>query len=108
MILFSLSITSCGLKHLGPEVRPDGVYFTFHAPAAKRVVIAGSFNQWGVHKNVLAGPDNDGVWSIILLLPPGRYEYLFFVDGKDWKLDPGTPWVDDGFGNKNSIIVIEK
>ncbi len=100
--------TSCAPKHLGPEVRRDGVHFTFHAPAARSVVIAGSFNQWSVRKDVLAGPDNNGVWSIILPLPQGRYEYLFYVDRKEWKPDPGTTWVDDGFGGKNSVLRVEK
>ncbi len=108
LILLYFTAVSCAPKHLGPEVRRDGVYFTFQAPAARNVVIAGSFNQWSVRKDVLAGPDNNGVWSITLPLPWGRYEYLFFVDQKEWKLDPGTAWVVDGFGGKNSVLRVEK
>lgn len=105
-ILLYLSLAGCAPKYLGPEVRRDGVYFSLYAPAAKSVAIAGSFNQWDVHRDALAGPGNQGVWNIILPLPVGRYEYLFFIDEKEWKLDPGTPWVDDGFGGKNSVVVI--
>jgi 1,4-alpha-glucan branching enzyme len=108
VILFSLFVTGCELRHPGPEVRRDGVYFSFYSPAAKSVVIAGSFNQWDVRKDSLAGPDKNGIWSIILPLPVGRYEYLYLEDGKEWKLDPGALPVDDGFGGKNSVVVIEK
>src|SRR5689334_20126857 len=92
-ILLSLSIAGCEPKQWGPQVRGDGVYFSINAPAAKHVVIAGSFNQWNVDADKLAGPDQSGVWSITLPLPVGRYEYLFFIDKKKWMLDPGTPWV---------------
>jgi hypothetical protein len=33
----------------------------------------------------------DGVWELRLVLPPGRYEYVFLVDGRFWKLDPNNP-----------------
>lgn len=105
--LLSISITGCEPKHLGPQVRRDGVYFSYYAPAAKHIAIAGRFNQWDVDADVLTGPDRNGVWSIILPLPAGRYEYLYYVD-KDWKLDPETPSVDDGFGGRNSVVVIGK
>lgn len=108
LMLFAVSITGCGPRHLGPEVRPEGVYFPFYAPEARSIAIAGSFNQWDVHRNMLTGPDKNGVWTIILRLPEGRYEYLFFINKKEWRLDPGAPRADDGFGGKNSVVVIEK
>jgi 1,4-alpha-glucan branching enzyme len=106
LILFSLSIVSCAPRHFGPEMTRDGVFFSFYAPAAKSVTIAGSFNAWDIRKDSLAGPDNNGVWTIVLSLSPGRYEYLFIVDGKDWQPDPSVPAVDDGFGGKNSVLLV--
>lgn len=107
LAVFLLSIAGCAQKRLGPEITKDGVLFTFYAPMAKSVTISGSFNAWDVHKDRLSGPDKSGVWSVVIPLPEGRYEYLFIVDGK-WLPDPSVPAVDDGFGGKNSVVVIEK
>ena len=107
LAVFLLSIAGCAQKRLGPEITKDGVLFTFYAPTAKSVTISGSFNAWDVHKDRLSGPDKSGVWSVVIPLREGRYEYLFIVDGK-WLPDPSVPAVDDGFGGKNSVVVIEK
>jgi 1,4-alpha-glucan branching enzyme len=108
LMLFSVSIIGCEPRLPGPEVRRDGVHFSLYSPEAKNIAIAGSFNQWDVRKDMLTGPDKNGVWTIILPLPEGRYEYLFFINKKEWRLDPATPLADDGFGGKNSVVVIEK
>jgi 1,4-alpha-glucan branching enzyme len=106
LLFICISLTGCGPGRLGPEERLEGVYFPFYAPEARSIAIAGSFNQWDFSKDILIGPDKHGVWSIILPLPAGRYEYLFVVNGKEWKLDPGAPPVDDGLGGRNSVVVI--
>jgi 1,4-alpha-glucan branching enzyme len=108
LILLLLSIVNCAPKRLGPEITTDGILFHFYAPSAKSVTISGSFNAWDTHKNRLSGPDNNGVWYIVIPLPEGRYEYLFIVDGKKWQPDPSVPEVDDGFGGKNSVLLIGK
>lgn len=106
ILFFCSLISACGPKHLGPELTKEGVSFTFYAPSAKSVTISGSFNAWDIHKNRLSGADNNGVWNIIIPLPEGRYEYLFIVDGKKWQPDPSVPEVDDGFGGKNSVLLV--
>ena len=106
LLFFFLSLTGCASRHLGPEERLEGVYFPFYAPEARSIAISGSFNQWDFSKDILVGPDKHGVWSIILPLPMGRYEYLFVINGKAWMLDPGAPSVDDGLGGRNSVVVI--
>ncbi|MDA8078687.1 MAG: glycogen-binding domain-containing protein [Nitrospiraceae bacterium] len=86
----------------------DGVRFSIKAPDAKKVAIAGSFNQWDTEKDTLAGPDEEGRWSIVLPLAEGRYEYLFFIDSGKWVADPDSPSADDGLGGKNSVFVLKK
>jgi len=105
LVVILLSITGCVPKSLGPEITKDGVFFSFYAPTAKSVTISGSFNAWDVHKDRMSGPDKSGVWSDVIPLPEGRYEYLFIVDGK-WLPDPSVPEVDDGFGGKNSVLIV--
>jgi cyclomaltodextrinase / maltogenic alpha-amylase / neopullulanase len=108
VVLFVLFFTGCAVGHRGPEPVDGGVRFSLHAPAAKSVAISGSFNRWDTTKDLLAGPDSSGGWSIVLPLPEGRHEYLFIMNGETWLVDPAVPSVDDGLGGKNSVIVIRK
>jgi hypothetical protein len=71
------------------------------------VAIAGDFNSWNQMDNLLEDPDGDGIWTGTLKLKPGRYEYMFVLDGKKWVPDPNAlRYVKDGFGNKNAILEI--
>jgi 1,4-alpha-glucan branching enzyme len=60
--------------------------FVIAAPGAKSVAIVGDFSAW--QPLPLSDPDGDGIWSAIIPLPPGRYEYAFLVDGKWVGQDP--------------------
>jgi hypothetical protein len=71
------------------------------------VAIAGDFNGWNHKNNLLEDSDGDGIWTGTLKLEPGRYEYMFVLDGKEWVPDPNAlRFVNDGFGNRNSILKI--
>ena len=104
VLLFIFS--GCGPKLLAPQVVRDGVIFSFFAPHAASVSIAGNFNHWNPAHDGLTGPSKEGIWTIVLPLSAGRYEYRYIVNGKDWVLDPSSPSVDDGLGGKNSVLVV--
>ena len=71
------------------------------------VAIAGDFNGWNPQANILEDPEGDGIWTGTLKLEPGRYEYMFVMDGEKWFPDPNAlRYVKDGFGNKNAILEI--
>ena len=71
------------------------------------VAIAGDFNNWNPQANLLEDPEGDGIWTATLNLEPGRYEYMFVMDGEKWFPDPNAlRYVKDGFGNKNAILEI--
>src|SRR5512140_2125131 len=62
--------------------------FTFPAPAARQVSLAGDFNQWDAKAGQMhKGPD--GVWHLGVALKPGRYEYRFVAD-EVWCDDPAA------------------
>lgn len=105
-ILFFI-FSGCGPKSLAPQVARDGVLFSFFAPNATSVSIAGNFNHWNPDHYRLTGPSKEGIWTVVLPLSAGRYEYRYIVNGKDWVLDPSSPSVDDGLGGKNSVLVVE-
>ncbi|MBA7581197.1 hypothetical protein ES708_23099 [subsurface metagenome] len=71
------------------------------------MAIAGDFNGWNPQANILEDPEGDGIWTGTLKLEPGRYEYMFVLDGEKWLPDPNAlRYVKDGFGNKNAILEI--
>lgn len=64
------------------EEPPPQSIFTYENAAARRVTLAGDFNEW--NKDVLPMTKlDDGKWETRLTLKPGRYDYKFVVDG-DW------------------------
>jgi len=74
---------------------------------AHTVAIAGDFNGWDPQENLLEDPEGDGIWTGTLKLEPGRYEYMFVLDGEKWFPDPNAlRYVKDGFGNRNAILEI--
>jgi len=82
------------------------VQFVLEAPDASSVAVAGDFNEWEPEV-ALVDPDGDGIWSGRLLLPPGVHKYMFVVNGTEWMPDPlAEQWVEDGFGNRNSVLAI--
>ena len=82
------------------------VRFVLYAPGARRVAIAGTFNQWDREATPLAPAGTTGVWTTTLALAPGQHQYAFVVDGERWVPDPAAPAVDDGFGRRNSVVAI--
>jgi hypothetical protein len=82
------------------------VRFVLYAPGAKRVTVAGTFNQWDQHAAPLVPAGKDGVWTTSLQLPVGQHQYAFVVDGQRWVADPAAPAVDDGFGRRNSVVAV--
>jgi 1,4-alpha-glucan branching enzyme len=92
-------------KGRAPEVTADGVRFTFGG-AARTVHLAGDFNAWAPAVDALTR-GADGTWSFVKKLPSGTHAYKFVVDGTTWKIDEANPAsVDDGFGGKNSVVVV--
>ncbi len=81
------------------------VTFEVRAPTAQRVELVGSFNDWRPGEIVLKGPDATGHWTATVKLPPGRHEYVFLVDGREWLTDPrAVAHRPDGFGRENAVI----
>jgi hypothetical protein len=79
--------------------------FTVKAEHAQQVCLAGDFNLWKVCDARLARVGED-VWSIAVDLPRGRHEYMFVIDGR-WVTDPNAMgYSQDGFGNRNAVLVI--
>ncbi|HRT07735.1 MAG TPA: glycogen-binding domain-containing protein [Candidatus Paceibacterota bacterium] len=74
-------------------------------PDAKSVCVAGTFNQWRPEQTPLR-PAGNGRWVGDLRITPGRYEYLFVVDGQ-WVPDPNArETVRNPFGGQNCVLTV--
>jgi hypothetical protein len=83
------------------------VTFTLKMPGAKSVDVVGSFNDWNPRGCEMHRTDDNATWSVVTKLPAGRYEYAFLVDGTKIVSDPGGGlYQDDGFGNRNNVLVV--
>jgi 1,4-alpha-glucan branching enzyme len=95
--------TALGMQACG-ALAAEPVTFRLHAPQAQDVQLAGSFAPGWRHRHALRRAA-DGHWSATLDLPPGRYEYLYRVDG-GWRPDPAAPSLDDGLGGRNNVLTV--
>jgi hypothetical protein len=82
------------------------VRFVFHGERARRVALAGDFNQWRTDDIVLVDALGNGVYTATVPLTSGEtYGYMFVVDGARWTEDPlADAFRPDGFGRRNSLL----
>jgi len=98
------------LRALGtPMIDGSAVTFVYHDPQARRVAVAGEFNQWcrTGELAMMEQIDESAIFHYTLnLSEPARLEYKFIVDD-EWKLDPFCQnVVDNGIGGQNSYFVV--
>jgi hypothetical protein len=82
--------------------------FVFVAPNARSVAVTGDFVGWDPAGIPLADPRGTGMWVAELRLEPGVHHYVFVVNGAEWRLDPNASQADDGFGQKNSVVLVPR
>lgn len=82
------------------------VAFSYEAPGAREVLLAGDFTGWQQAPVPLKKGKN-GLWKATINLPPGRYEYRLLVDGQ-WQDDPQCPdRFPNQFGGENCVCVVQ-
>ena len=73
-------------------------------PGAQSVSVAGDFNGWNPGQTKLQRSEG-GMWTATIPLKPGRYQYMFVIDGKQWIADPLAGEASgDGFGSENAVL----
>ncbi len=77
--------------------------FSFKAPTARTVLLAGDFTQWQ-KQPIPLHKEATGVWKANAFLPPGTYQYRYLVDGQ-WRNDPECKvHAPNPFGSKNDVV----
>jgi len=81
--------------------------FTYHAPAAISVQLAGDFTDWD--KNPIPLQKRaDGTWHAMVELAPGAYRYRFLVDG-GWHDDPEcTTFIPNPYGSRDAVRQVDR
>jgi 1,4-alpha-glucan branching enzyme len=88
--------------------KPRGKKVTFETQSSpgSEVFVAGTFNDWNPRKNRMRDNPDSGHYKAALILPPGRHEYKFVVDG-EWIMDSRVAdWAPNGLGSLNSVIAV--
>lgn len=86
--------------------RPNVTFTLSGYPAAKKVFVAGSFNNW--RPKELAMDKTAGGWQLPLYLAERTHTYKFVVDGV-WVADQANAeGLPDGHGGFNSVIKLGK
>jgi 1,4-alpha-glucan branching enzyme len=78
------------------------------APEAKKVNIAGEFNNWSTKKTAMKKLKN-GSFSATLDLETGKeYAYKFLIDGQTWENDwDAEKYTAAGLGaEENSVVIL--
>ncbi len=95
------SIPQADPSKVSPVVNGNEVTFSYYAPLAKEVYLAGSMNEWNSSADLMEYDAATGYWNKTLTLNKGTYQYKFVADG-NWFADPLNPETDFG----NSVVTV--
>ena len=88
-----------------PVINGDGtVTFNFAMPASDSsdsVILMGSFDNWGSGQEMTYDEEN-GIYTTILTLKPGKYQYKFKTSAGNWYTDP----LNSEYENQNSLVKV--
>lgn len=81
------------------------VHFEIRNPQARKVCLAGTFNNWKPDQAEMVR-NGDGKWEKDIPLTSGTYEYRLVVDGQ-WMPDPNAKQTAmNPFGEQNSVVTV--
>ncbi len=103
-------VTMAPTQTITAGMKPEPTVFVrlvFLQPGARSVSVAGDFNGWNPAHTPLERSDG-GMWTATIPLKPGRYQYMFVIDGKQWIADPlAAEDATDGFGAQNAVLDVD-
>jgi 1,4-alpha-glucan branching enzyme len=85
------------------DAPPVSTHFSYRAPTATSVGLAGEFNSW---QPAPMTKDANGNWNLDVPLAPGVYGYKFMVNGTDWEFDPNNAARKNVGGEDNSAVTV--
>ncbi len=92
-------------KHLKKPGPSEWVTFRFHYPDPRAEIhIAGTFNNWR-NSEIRLHHFKNNLYAASILLPQGRYEYKFIVNGI-WCNGDSKEQAPNPFGTTNNVLVV--
>jgi 1,4-alpha-glucan branching enzyme len=83
----------------------DGrIQFRLYRPEVQFASVAGEFNGWDP-KACPMKREEDGYWSCTMELPPGSYQFRYFLDGS-WANDGAAFGFQPGPFGWNSVVYV--
>lgn len=108
--IYLLPFTVAGFAYHLPVVVEQQTWHTFRfrpQQEIEKAAVFGAFNSWNRNQLIMTDSDGDGEYSLKVPIEPGRYEYKFFIDGREL-IDPDNPVkVPNPFGDFNSILEVK-
>ena len=90
-------------KDTKPDIRK--VTFRLKTPKASQVFLVGDFNGWDKRANPME-KIRYGSWETTLILPIGKYQFKFMVDGKWRESLEGELTEPNKYGTLNNIVIV--
>jgi PAS domain S-box-containing protein len=91
------------LKETKSDIRK--VTFRLKTRKASQVFLVGDFNGWDKQANLMI-KDSNGSWETTLILPIGRYEFKFMVDGKWRESFEDELTAPNDYGTFNNVVTV--
>jgi len=83
----------------------DSIVVFIYTGSCSKVSLPGDFNGWDPQAEPLKNLDGTSLWYLQKVFPlDARLEYKFFLDGKNWILDPRNPLRSRGGFGENSEL----
>ena len=105
--IVEMPVVQAPAQTIAAQVKPESKVFVrlvLLQPGAQSVAVAGDFNGWNPEQTKLERSEG-GMWIATIPLKPGRYQYMFVIDGKQWIADPLAGEASgDGFGSENAVL----
>ncbi len=95
-------------KPMATTSQKKRVTFEYRGSPDDEVYLSGSPWQWDPQAKRMKQGDGRGHFSRSVLLPPGKYEYKYRVNGR-WCVDPENAcrWTVNPYGTLNNIIEVK-
>ncbi|MFA6567508.1 MAG: PRC-barrel domain-containing protein [Victivallales bacterium] len=103
--LISLDYERKLLEHLRKPEDAAWVTFKIHAPEGAKVFLAGTFNKWD-SSSIRLERGSHGVYETTVLVPAGRSEYKFIVNGNWCNAPDCKEQTPNAFGTANSVLFV--
>ena len=104
ILIFACALAAASTGYASIEVDEEEVVFRLADTGASKVSLMGDFNNWNPTMDSMV--KRGSVWEVRLYLVPGKYRYMFVVDGENIS-DPDNPNRDED-GNTFFIFIEEE